>query len=119
MIDAEEQEHEAHGARPPRERAVLTAYVCREESFVPVERADLPALLDDPHALLWVDLEAATEDEVRVLSDVFHFHPLTIDDCLNHRLDPPKADDYGDYLFLIVQGIDFSEKSESVRTTEL
>jgi len=38
-----------------------------------------------------------------VLSEVFHFHSLTIDDCLNTFVDPPKVDDYGDYLFLITQ----------------
>lgn len=69
----------------------------------------LPGLLSDPERLVWVDLEAPTADEVAILSDVFRFHPLTIEDCLNRYVDPPKADDYGDYLFLVVQGVSFSE----------
>jgi magnesium transporter len=66
-----------------------------------------------------VDLEAPSADEVRVLSDVFHFHPLTIEDCLNHFVDPPKVDDYDSYLFLVVQGVDFSAPEETVATSEL
>lgn len=64
--------------------------------------ADLPALLAAPGTLVWVDLEAPDAAEVAVLSEVFRFHPLTIEDCLNQYVDPPKADDYGSYLFLIV-----------------
>jgi magnesium transporter len=84
---------------------------------------ELPRLLRTPESFVWVDLEAPAADEVAVLSDVFHFHPLTIDDCLNQYVDPPKADDYGHYLFLVVQGIAFSHETvlqpESVETTEL
>lgn len=98
---------------------MLTALICRDGHFRPLPRDQLTAALGEPDALVWVDLEAPTPDEAAVLADVFHFHQLTIDDCLNQRVDPPKVDDYGDYLFLIVQGIDFTAKSEEIRTTEL
>ena len=84
---------------------------------------DLPRLVQTSGTLVWVDLEAPSPTEVTVLSDVFHFHPLTIEDCLNQYVDPPKADDYGDYLYLIVQGIAFTPEhgaaAEAVETTEL
>jgi magnesium transporter len=90
------------------------------------ERCDLnelPRLLAAPDVLVWVDLEAPNDDEVAVLSDVFLFNDLTIEDCLNTYLDPPKVDDYGDYLYLIVQGIVFtpepSSKAEAFEITEL
>lgn len=89
------------------------------DHFHPAERGELPHLLEAAGALVWVDLEAPALDEVAVLSEVFHFHPLTIDDCLNTFVDPAKVDDYGDYLFLIAQGIAFSGAAEMVSTTEL
>lgn len=99
---------------------MLTALVSGESRhFSPVTRDDLPRLLATAEALVWVDLEAPTPDEVSVLSDVFHFHSLTIDDCLNGRLDSPKVDDYGAYLFMILQGIDVGAQAAAVQTTEL
>jgi magnesium transporter len=90
---------------------VLTVLVRTEGAvFVPAARDDLPALLATDGALVWVDLEDPTADEVAVLSAVFHFHPLTIDDCLNQYVDPPKVDDYRDYLFITVQAMDLDAR---------
>src|SRR5215467_2611785 len=87
------------------------------DRFHPHPREELPRLLATPDALVWVDLEDPDEPEIAVLSETFGFHQLTIDDCLNTYLDPPKADDYGDYLFLIVQGIIFApQKGLSLET---
>src|SRR6187200_2018880 len=42
-----------------------------------------PAWLDPASGVvLWVDLAAPTPDEFRILSDVFHFHPLAIEDAM-------------------------------------
>jgi len=60
--------------------------------------------LADPQGLLWLDLESPTPQEAAVLTEVFDFHPLTIEDCLAPRFDPPKIDDYSRYLFLVVPG---------------
>ena len=99
---------------------MLTVLVRTEgDQFTRADQGDLPRRLAGPGALVWVDLEEPTEDEVRVLADVFHFHPLTIEDCLNSYVDPPKVDDYGDYLFLITQAIDFRASTTAVVTTEL
>jgi magnesium transporter len=70
--------------------------------------------------LLWVDLEDSDAAEARaILEDVFHFHHLAVDDCLNRHVDTPKIDDYGQYLFIISQGIRFHARSERLETTEL
>ena len=84
---------------------------------------DLPRLVRTPGSLVWAGLEAPTPDEVAILSDFFHFHPLTLEDCLNEYVDPPKADDYGDYLFMVAQGIAVAPEAktpiDAVDTTEL
>ncbi|MEW5763063.1 MAG: magnesium/cobalt transporter CorA [Bacillota bacterium] len=53
---------------------------------------------------LWVDLEAPGEEEVRLLREVFRFHPLAVEDCLS-GLQRPKLDDYGAYLFLVLYAV--------------
>ena len=82
----------------------------------------LAALRDDPDVTIWLDLEEPSEAEARVLSDVFHFHPLAIEDTLQDY-GHPKIDTFEDHVFIIVHGIDFSrlniEKTLDVHTLEL
>jgi magnesium transporter len=71
-------------------------------------------------ALLWVDIETDGRHEAEdVLQDVFHFHPLTIDDCFNTLIDPPKIDDYGDYLFVIIHDVRYDPAEKRLWTAEL
>ncbi len=72
----------------------------------PAGEAALHAALEDTAGLLWVDLFIRSEADAAVLRDVFHFHPLTIEDCLSPHVDPAKIDDHGDYLFVVVQALD-------------
>jgi len=41
----------------------------------------IPQLLKDENVVFWVDFEAPTEEDDKILLNVFHFHPLTIEDC--------------------------------------
>lgn len=56
--------------------------------------------------VLWVDLADPSDEEIRVLSDVFAFHELAIEDAraIMHH---PKLEAYDGYLYLILHGIDF------------
>jgi magnesium transporter len=69
--------------------------------------------------LLWVDMEDVTDKDTELLSDVFRFHPLAVADCVSKDIHPPKIDDFEDYLFIIVHGINYRIESEVVETTEL
>ena len=43
----------------------------------------MPTLLADTNLFLWVDLENPTPEETKqILEDVFHFHPLSVEDCV-------------------------------------
>jgi magnesium transporter len=67
--------------------------------------------------LLWVNLDRPDEAEIdTMLRGVFHFHPLAIEDCTNQGYQAPKIDDFGAYLFLIVQAL---QKGDEIETTEL
>lgn len=48
----------------------------------------------------WVDFHDPTEDEIKHLSETFHFHPLAIEDCVQ-RLQRPKLDYYENHTFYI------------------
>ena len=87
--------------------------------FGPATVEDLPGLLEDRHGVVWVDFQEASTAELILLSDIFHFHPLTIEDATNEVVDPPKVDDYGEYLFVIAQAMQFAGDSEGLITTEL
>lgn len=75
--------------------------------------------IHQPDALLWVCLENPDENEVKTLSEVFHFHPLAIEDTQSEGYQPPKIDDFGSYLFLVVHGIVTDPNVSSLGTQEL
>ena len=65
----------------------------------------------------WIS-SAPTPEEAKVLTDVFHFHELAIEDALA-EIHHPKVESYGDYLYLILHGIDFKAKEHAFRTQEI
>jgi magnesium transporter len=60
---------------------------------------------------LWVDIDSRNPDQRAMLSDVFHFHPLAIEDSLNPK-SRVKIEEYSGYLILIVRTIAFIEATE-------
>lgn len=76
-----------------------------EEGFT---RDDLPGLLADETNVVWVDLKGETEEQVAeakdVLLNIFGFHHLTVEDCLETR-NQPKVEVFEKYLYFIVHGI--------------
>jgi len=85
----------------------------------PAGEAALRAALEDTAGLLWVDLFIHSEADVAVLRDVFHFHPLTIEDCVSPHIDPAKIDDHGDYLFVVVQALDEYHPDAEITSIEV
>ena len=67
---------------------------------------------------VWVDLDQPTPEEARILTDVFHFHELAMEDALS-ELHHPKIESYGDYLYLILHGIDFRAPEHCFTTKDI
>jgi len=80
--------------------------------------SQLTELLSDPNNLVWLDLEAPNDADTRILSEVFHFHPLTIEDSVQTR-NHPKVEQFPNYLFLIVHGVKGETNSSNFVTREL
>lgn len=87
----------------------------------------MPTLLADTNLFLWVDLENAAPEEAKlVLEDIFHFHTLSIEDCIMESQSPkveeylPKEDDrFNPYLFMVIHAVDYSRKDGVFATSEL
>jgi len=87
----------------------------------------MPTLLSDTNLFLWIDLENPTSEETRFyLEELFHFHPLSIEDCVTERQSPkveeysPKEGDrFSPYLFMVIHAVDYSRKDCVFATSEL
>jgi len=89
------------------------------------------ALQRPAEGLFWVDLEDPNEaEEETVLLSLFDFHPLAVEDCGHGREEEghlPKVEDFGDYLFVIVNPVESvpppngsrSSYKLTIRTTQL
>ena len=92
-----------------------------------IEMFLMPTLLADTNLFLWVDLERPRPEETKfVLEDLFHFHPLSIEDCVmlspSPKLEeytPKEEDTFAPYLFMVIHGVDYSRKDGVFATSEL
>jgi magnesium transporter len=76
--------------------------------------------LTDPTGLVWVSLEHTTPDEIlAILVNLFHFHPLAVEDCQSTGYQTPKVDDFIEYLFLITHALESHHDLEEFTTKEL
>lgn len=78
----------------------------------------LPELLKDEKAVIWIDMEAPTEADERLLLELFHFHPLTLEDCRETR-NYPKVEEFPGYLYFIVHGVRADTSPDHFNTIEL
>lgn len=83
-----------------------------------VEQVDPAWLQPASGTWVWVDLSDPTPDEIRVLTDVFHFHELAVEDAIA-EIHHPKVESYGDYLYLILHGIDFKASEHTFQTQDI
>jgi magnesium transporter len=72
-------------------------------------------LKPDSDMKLWVDLAGPTPEELTVLTDVFHFHPLAVEDAVA-QVHQPKVESFNGYLYLILHGIDYRKAQTAFAT---
>lgn len=86
----------------------------------------LPALLEDKAGVIWVDIIQSRDlskptltgansiDELKALfQDVFHFHPLSIEDAITDT-NVPKVDDWGEYISMTLHAVDFDKSIDDI-----
>lgn len=92
-----------------------------------IEMFLMPTLLSDTNLFLWIDLESPTPEETKfVLEGLFHFHPLSIEDCVTaspspkvEEYSPKEGDNFVPYLFMVIHAVDYSRKDGVFATSEL
>ena len=92
-----------------------------------IEPAAIAHSLTDSGVFVWVDFEkSGAEEAMPILADVFHFHPLTIEDCIDESASPkveeytPQTDDkFAPYIFMVVHAVDYNRKDGVFATREL
>jgi magnesium transporter len=67
--------------------------------------------LESKTGTLWVDIDYRNQSQKDLLENVFHFHPLAIEDSLNPN-SRVKIEEYSGFLILIVRTIAFREETE-------
>jgi magnesium transporter len=97
---------------------MITVIVHQNGQTRTVDRVE-PAWLDPASgATLWVDLMGPGEAERRLLSDVFGFHPLSVEDAVS-ALQFPKIETYPGYLYVVLHGIDANPKQTNFATRDV
>jgi len=108
---------------PPGEPIIQLTYRDGKGVF----HADWPASriqesIDDKGGLLWLDIEGPDEPLDRKLEEwlcnVFHFHPLAVEDALRES-HVPKVDEWGDYLYIVFHVAMIEPESEKLELQEL
>lgn len=94
---------------------MLTVFVHRSGHTARGDAVDPRWLAEAGEVSFWADLAAPTPDELQILTDVFHFHPLAIEDAVA-TVHHPKIESYDGYLYLILHGIDYRKSQEAFAT---
>lgn len=99
---------------------MIQSLLYRDHKFVAENPAveTLASLLAEPGVMIWVDLDAATDEEIRVvMQDAFGVHPLTIEDCVQDT-PLPKVEEMEGYIYLVMHAVDYT-RADKFSTTEL
>jgi magnesium transporter len=72
---------------------------------------EIASILASGEGTLWVDIDTRDPNELSILSEVFHFHPLAIEEASNPQ-SRVKLEEYDKYLLLIVRTVAFCETTD-------
>ncbi|MGN1401582.1 MAG: magnesium/cobalt transporter CorA [Bacillus sp. (in: firmicutes)] len=99
---------------------MIKAYLYKNDetimSDIPIEELGQHAS-EKATSLLWVDLFDTSLEELQNVAEIFGFHPLAIEDCLQYTL-RSKVDKYDGYTFFVFNDVAYHEESEEEITTE-
>ncbi len=76
-----------------------------------VDLSNCSHLLEASDNLLWIDLYDCSESELQYIGDIFNFHPLALEDCLQES-PRAKIDKYDGYHFFVFHALKYFEEAE-------
>ena len=71
--------------------------------FSELDEGEIRQHLKDDH-FFWLDLISPSQEKLALLADIFHFHPLAVQDTEQFG-QRPKLDNYGEHIFLVFYGV--------------
>ncbi|MGE5450196.1 MAG: magnesium/cobalt transporter CorA [Methanomassiliicoccales archaeon] len=86
-----------------------------------VDLTEKDIMVADPENLLWIDLYDCSVDELMYVGEIFDFHPLALEDCLQ-KSPRAKVDHYDDgYSFFVFHALRYHEDTEDdeIKSIEL
>jgi magnesium transporter len=97
---------------------MLNVYVHQNRETRAADRVEPQWLDPGSGVVVWVDLAEPTADELALLKDLFHFHPLAIEDA-ESEMQFPKIEPYQDYLYLVLHGIHLKPEHHQFATHDI
>jgi magnesium transporter len=76
-----------------------------------LSREEIERTLASGEGTLWVDIDTRDTQKVAMLKDVFHFHPLAIEEAVNPQ-SRVKLEEFDQYVLLIVRTVAFCETTD-------
>jgi len=81
---------------------MIRTYLCKEHKMIKnLPLSKIKPYLNDKKAVIWVDLQKATEEEYKQIEDVFKFHPLSMEDA-RKSIELPKVEIFDEYIFVVL-----------------
>lgn len=81
-------------------------------------RAVVHRLAEPDQAVAWVGLANAAPEEIQQVAQIFHLHPLAVEDAIvAHQR--PKIERYDDTLFVVLRPATYDDATETVHLGEL
>ncbi len=82
-----------------------------------LDAAGLAAALASGTGLLWVDIQGESAEQRALLSSVFKFHPLSVEDTTSAE-GRVKVEEFPGYTLIVVRGVRFVEETEDLYDIE-
>ena len=105
----------------PVEQSVVDAaiYVAGVRTGSPTSIAETARLLrETPGGMAWIGLFRPSESQLRPVAEEFHLHEVAVEDAIvAHQR--PKAERYGDMLFVVLRAATYLDDAEEVEFGEI
>src|SRR5689334_18123347 len=98
--------------RPSAEPRVWSCYNGPDGQLrTELSRDEIARALASGGGTLWVDIDTRDEQKVAMLKDIFHFHPLAIEEAVSPD-SRVKLEEFNEYVLLIVRTVAFCETTD-------
>jgi magnesium transporter len=91
--------------------------VCQADGQIvsKINPTDISEIIRDKKQFVWLDLQDPQENEIALLRDEFHFHPLAIEDATKHH-ERPKVETFEGYYFIVFYSMTYDQAHGRVTT---